>query len=423
MRMRRLGYSGGQSVMFYAPPEVDRRIRTSQGIEQTQDVRVIDALSWVMGETCAHIEHHIPHWIEQGVDYNRRSAANQAFASVTGADVERLRESWLQPAARSLEDMYGVASGSQSLIRAASAFPTIQQRLEFLGVTQVRDARMEEEQEREVDHEVELELQLERPPRVPAAKHRLDDDVRHFVHSGVVRNNSRSILPLMSPLSSGGHRLHPPNPWSKSLFSTRDFMTTTAGAREMTMLTEYLRPVNWILSTTQQATRMFVVISPFEANELLPDIRTSRYVRLHMYAPRTIQSMKSLDNLGFYCVPPLPADGVLPISPSLDIRCQINLWAGQLYLDKYETYLRLCLLLGLSSSDAADALPMESDRFVKRENRTGEMAELCLLEKSPLPLLKQLFVLRRKGMNHAPTHMGKIMHARILTNEDFQAVR
>lgn len=416
--MRKLGY--GQSLMFCAPPEVDRRIRASQAVDSFDQVEVIDVLSWVMGETCSDIEHHIPHWIEQGVDHRNRSNADAAF-SLTNTDTESLRRVWLQPAARSLEQMYGPPASATSLTNSARKIPAMRNRLHSLGVTTVRDARMEEEQEREVSHEVEQELQLERPPRIPAAVHRLDEEVRRFVRSGVISRNSRIIIPLMAPLCSESQTLSPPNPWSRQLFATRDFATTTRGAKEMSLLTEYLRPVNWILSSHggSPMKHRFVVLSPFEVNSLLPEIRQSRFVHLHMYAPRTIQSMKPFDDLTFYCVPPLPTANSNLTPPPLDIRCQLNIWAGQLFLDQYETYLRLCLLLGLSSSDTADSAETEGDRFVSRNNQTGEIAQVCLFDQSPLPLLKRLFVLRRKGMNYAPTHMGRIFHARLLSRENF----
>ncbi|KIM42919.1 hypothetical protein M413DRAFT_409020 [Hebeloma cylindrosporum] len=104
MRMRKLGH--GQSIVFCAPPEVDRRIREAEGVDS---VKVIDVLSWVMSNTCIDIEHHIPHWVQQGLDFHRRQSGDAAFAA-SDSDVETLKESWLQPAARSLDEMYDARS-------------------------------------------------------------------------------------------------------------------------------------------------------------------------------------------------------------------------------------------------------------------------------------------------------------------------
>jgi hypothetical protein len=301
--------------------------------------------------------------------------------------------------------------------------PAMQKRLRKLGVTTVRDVRMEEEQEREVSHEIEQEQQIERPPKITPASHHLDKKVRDFVQHGTVCINSDAFLPLMIPLHSEFNAVAPQNLWSRQrVLCTRDFMTTTQGGEEKSVVTDYLRPVNWIIShMLQDGKLVFIVMSPYEVNRLLPDIRASQYVRLHMYTPRTTQAMKPLDGLTFYCIPPLPSGNQFPsFEVRFEVRCQLNIWAGQLYLDSYETYLSLCLLLGISSSEETGYGSVESDRFVPRRGRIKEMVDICLFDKSPIALLKTLFGLRRKGMSYQQTHMGKILHTRVLSRDDFE---
>ena len=143
--MRKLGY--GQSVVFCAPPEVDRRIREAENIGALHSVNVIDVLSWVMCNTCSDIEHHIPHWVQQGVDYHKRREGCFVFPA-SRAGVKRLKKAWLRPAARSLEEMYGFTTNEVS--NTVSAIPAMHERLRILGVKKVCYAGMEEEQEREV---------------------------------------------------------------------------------------------------------------------------------------------------------------------------------------------------------------------------------------------------------------------------------
>ncbi|KAF8154797.1 hypothetical protein B0H34DRAFT_799544 [Crassisporium funariophilum] len=412
MRMRKLGH--GQTVVFCAPPEVDRLIRRSENIENCP-VKVIDVLSWVMYNTCTDIEHYIPHWVQQGVYHHKRRIGDDAFSSHQGS-LKLFKDAWLQPAARTLDEMYSRTTESSSTFD--EIMPAMRERLLELGVTEMDAEPMAEEQEREVSHEVEQELQLERPPKAPPAVHHLDSDVRLFVRSGVISPN---FLPLMTPL--GRSETHMPslrNPWSRQLLATRDFMSTTKLGKEESILTDYLRPVNWIVSLLDVKRNMvLVVMSPFEVNHLLPEIRESHAVRLHMYAPRTIRSMKSFEDLTFYCIPPLSPGKAALASPPVDMRVQLNIWAGQLYLDEYETYLRLCMLLGISPTESAQYHSVERDRFVPSRGRNEEMASVCLFNKSPVPLLKSLFGLRRKGLSYDGTHMGQILHARILTPEDF----
>ena len=408
MRMRKLGH--GQSVVFYAPPEVDRQIRNTEDIDPSDPVLVTNVLSWALSRTCSEIEHHLPHWTQQGIDYHQRKKGNDRFS----ADPEKadpLKTAWLQSPGQSLDDMYGFPT--QDLLNTVDDIPEMHDRLRALGVETVHDARMEEEQEREVSHEVEQELQLERPPKIPPAEHRLDKEVCVFVQEGTI---SSTFVGLFTPLCSESKKLSLQKPWSGRLLATRDFMATTKKGEEQRVLTDYLRPINWIVSCVLDDS--LVAMSPYEVNHLIKDIRKSKYVRLHMYAPRTLYSMKPFDDLSFYCIPPLPPTSTTPVSSSLDLRCQLNIWAGQLYLDEYEIYLRLCLLLGVSSQPGGHT-ELENDLFVPPDERIGEMKNDCLFKESPLPLLKELFALRRKGMSFEQTHLGKILNARMLLQEDF----
>jgi hypothetical protein len=54
MRMRKLGH--GQSIMFFAPPEVDRSIRLVSNKRVAEDIHVSDILVWAMTETCSDIQ-------------------------------------------------------------------------------------------------------------------------------------------------------------------------------------------------------------------------------------------------------------------------------------------------------------------------------------------------------------------------------
>jgi hypothetical protein len=351
------------------------------------------------------------------MDYENRRKGDIDFSR--DSDVARLRKAWLQPATQTLEEMYGCNNHSTNNVNISS---DMRERLELLGVTTLRDAAMEEEQEREVSHEVEQEVQLQRPPKLLPAIHHLDTEVEHFVRSGIISRNSTAFLPLMSSFRSKSETLNLQKPLAAQLFCTRDFATTTKEGNERTVITDYMRPVNWIVSHIRPnvGDMILVVMSPYEVNILLEDIRKSKYVHLHMYAPRTTQTMKPFDDLTFYCVPPLPFGRFTSISPSLDMRCQLNIWAGQLYLENYETYLRLCLLLGISCSQNAGYSSVKNDRFVPECGRNEAMRRVCLFKGSPLSLVTELFGLRRKGMSYDLTHMGRILRARVLLQEDFR---
>ncbi|KAH8997135.1 hypothetical protein EDB86DRAFT_928055 [Lactarius hatsudake] len=408
MRMRQLGK--GQSVIFFAPGEVDRRIRglIPRGQESKKGVRVIDILRWAMYETCWDIGHHLPHWAQQGVDHHRRFSAYKRYNS-TG-DLGILKNSWLQRESRTLEEMYEPASDAQvaGLTPEISAIPSLRERLEHLGVTQLTDVRMAEEQEREVNHEVEREYHVKPPPKVYPAKHSIRDGLRNFIHTGSLPIPSKSIIPLFSQTGID-KTLDSSEEWSRSPLATTDFFITTQ-CSSAAHLSDYLRPVNWVLSSGSGRDSIAIVISPHEANKLLPIIRKSGKVRLHVYAPRVTASMRSFSDLAFYTIPDSPAKAW---TAPTHLQIELNLFAGQLYFDSREQYQQVCELLALHMAHPG-AKHVEVDGFVPPTYRTGEKSPFSV---SVMSIFKELTGLRRKGMGFGGTDLGCVLDARPLISE------
>ncbi|KAH9033523.1 hypothetical protein EDB85DRAFT_2144913 [Lactarius pseudohatsudake] len=408
MRMRQLGK--GQSVMFFAPGEVDRQIRglIPRGQESENGVRVIDILRWAMHETCSDIGHHLPHWAQQGIDHHRRFSAYKQYNS-TG-DLGVLKHSWLQRESQTLEEMYEPAWNAQvaGLTPEINGIPSLRERLEHLGVTQLIDVRMAEEQEREVNHEVERERHVEPPPKVYPAKHIIHDDLRDFIRTGSLPMSSRYIIPLFSQTGID-KALDSTEEWSPSPLATTDFAITTR-CSSVVRLSDYLRPVNWVLSSGSGKDGTVIVISPYEANKLLPIIRQSGKVRLHVYAPRVTASMRSFSDLAFYTISGSPVREWTAPAP---LRIELNLFAGQLYFDSKEQYERVCELLALHMAHPG-AKHVEVDGFVPLAYRTGERSPFSV---SVVSIFKELTGLRRKGMGFGGTDLGRVLDARPLSSE------
>jgi hypothetical protein len=407
MRMRLLGK--GQSVMFFAPGEVDRRIRNLIPNDRgCCRIQVLDILRWTMHETCEDIRHHLPQWAQQGFDHHQRFSAYKQHGS-TG-DLDFLRKTWLQPESRTLEQMYNTVSDVQDTKASSkiNRIPALSERMERLRVTNLVDVRMAEEQEREVNHEIERERQVQRPPKVPPAQHTIHNDIRNFVSTGRLPRTSRHILPLFSPIGID-KALNSMTEWSPSPLATADFAATIANSSPV-HLTDYLRPVNWILSSGSGRNCDIVVISPHEANELLPIIRKSNEVRLHVYAPQVSASMRSFSDLAFYHIPGSPEQ---TWTAPAHIRTELNLFAGQLYFDGREEYEKVCVLLALHMAHP-DAEQIEVDGFVRPAYRTGERSPF---DTSKVALFKALVGLRRKGMGYGGTHLGRVLDARPLNGE------
>jgi hypothetical protein len=197
--------------------------------------------------------------------------------------------------------------------------------------------------------------------------------------------------------------------WSPTPLASADFTTAVNGSGGA--LTDFLRPVNWILSSGSGKDSIVVVISPYEANELLPIIRKSDKVRLHIYAPRVTFAMRSFSDLTFYSIPNSPTERW---SAPAHVVTELNLFAGQLFFDSKAEYERVCVLLALSWAHPK-AEKVELDGFVLPAYRTGKDSPFL---KSMIPILKKLIELRQKGKGYHRTHMGQILSGKPLSEED-----
>lgn len=400
--------------MFFAPGEVDRRIRRMFPSRRASDDRthVLDIVRWAINETCADICHYLPYWAQQGLDHHNRFEAYEKYRS--GKDLRGLQHAWLQPESRTLEEMYWITSGA-NMTPDTTSVSWLDERMQRLGVamTKVVDVRVGEEQEREVDHEVEPKYTESRPPKARPALHVIHTDILEFVKTGKIPEFSTHITPLLAPIHMA--KALDSTIWSPSPLATADFTTTTHGSNGVA-LTEFIRPVTWILSSGSGKDSVVVVISPYEANELLPIIRKSNKVRLHMYAPRVTSSMRSFSDLTSYTIPDSPAE---PWSAPAHIRTELDLFAGQLYFDSIADYDRVCVLLALSRAHP-EAKKVEMDGFVLPEYRTGKDSPFA---RSRIPVLKELIELRQKGRGYHRTHLGQILNGKKLSDDTLWDLR
>ena len=429
--MRRLG--NGQFVRFFSPVDIDKKIKAACkrfGDRRSDSLGAVDVLRWVISETCSDLANSIPHWVAQGIDYQNRGRAWDGFISSEGDRLDELKEYWLQPEGKTLQEMYGLSATSSTVCshHPEADFAMIDTRCDDLGFTRgsVLRAHFDEEQEREVDVEIEREWQPERPPCVEPAQHNLRQEVQCLVRHGRITQGTGAFVHLFEAMESSSKAAVAASAemgsWTKHLIATKDFVDTVRTNLPMNA-SDYLRPINWILTLNKDAPNggggSIIVLSPFETNELLPSIRKSKFVHLHVYSPRVMENCISLENLDFYTIP-IQSPWV---PPDPCVMMQLNLMAGQLYMLDFATYAKLLDFLGLVSHTATPHkdIPDEitGDGFILPENRRGRMKDVCPFKKSPIPFIKEIVGLRRKGMSYFPTHLGKILITSPLSEEDF----
>ncbi|KAG9312774.1 hypothetical protein JVU11DRAFT_6186 [Chiua virens] len=414
MRMRKLGH--GHSVMFFAPPDVDRTIRAVTGKKDlTIQVTTADVLCWTIHETWVDVQQWTPHWAQQGMIHKSRY---ETWTRFSDGDLTRdaLSNAWLQPEGKSLAELYGPSNTESSSSTLSALDPGIRQRCEALGVLSFPSAQLDEEQEREVNREREREREVELPSKAEPAEHSVHPDVETFVETGIIPplHSGSAFQPVFTSLKKSTAATRDADVWSSFILATTDFCRTIKPESTHGTMDRYLRPVQWVLTSKRADNQVLVLVSPFEVHTLLPDIRVSECVHLHLYAPRTSQRVKPSDDLKLYTIPPLPSDSWTPPWNLID---QLNVFSGQLYLRDYQSYLRLCRFLGVPAKDSPNDITPRWNLF----NIPGSFEENEIrFSDSPLPSVMALLGIRSKGRPFAHTHMGRILQGQVLMEKDFE---
>ncbi|RMJ25082.1 hypothetical protein PHISP_04065 [Aspergillus sp. HF37] len=417
MRMRKLG--NGQSVVFCIPEEITFSILTLTGKKSKTEIGVSDVLRWAVSETWVDARRSMPLWAAQGRRFERQTALwRNAHEDDSGEMSIGQAEGFLEPECQTLEQRYRPGHGekleSDSFANGNANLRCITDRCRKFEDLNHVSSTLQEEQERELAPEIESERQVQRPPTAVPEKHRLHPHLRTFVATGYLPNSSNAYMPAFHALrSTSAASFLGVSQFPSGVLVTKDFATTIQMPKGSRFISDaFQRPVQWILTSSTGIYRM-VVISPYEANCLLPEIRESSFVTLHLYAPRQNQGCKPLDNLMLYNVP----RSINTIETPDSLRIQLNLFAGQLYLSSYAEYQRVCELLGVASGTTRDGQVVAADGFIVQ----GNEGTTTTFRQSPLKFLKVLMSQIRKDCQEVDkTHIGRIVDGRLLSPSDFE---
>ncbi|GAB7355484.1 hypothetical protein MBLNU459_g5980t2 [Dothideomycetes sp. NU459] len=347
MRMRRLGQ--GQTVVFCVPQEIEMKIRECTSKLSDASIDISDVLCWTIHETWADARRSVPLWATQGQRFvKQKSLWNDLENDGKPQMSEDQAIGFLEQEAQSLEDRYSpshTAWGESFLERGfsnSSDLVKIVDRCHKFGCLEFNSSSLQEEQERELSPEIERERQVQRPSAAKPARHELHPDVLTFVEKGVLVANSEAFMPAFEALcdTSAAARFDISQLCrdENRLLVTTEFARTVEKTGQSYQSDSYQRSVQWILTNTAQDSDMvehMIIISPYEADNLLPLVKTSRHVTLHVYAPRWNLEHGNLDRLDYYTVPAQRVRRIIPVNLSV----QLNLFAGQLYFSSFEEYL------------------------------------------------------------------------------------
>jgi len=420
MRMRKLGK--GQSVIFCIPEEIQTKILECTSKSCSTEIEVSDLLAWAITETWADMRRNISLWATQGHRYED----HKDYLNGVETTVEQAKE-FLETEAQSLEDRYRPRlrnrfGAMKDWDNTNRNIQEILKRYRAFEAVSLDTATLQEEQERELSPEIEEERQVQRPAPMEAETHELHPDLVRLVDTGIFSARSDAFVPAFQALKSTSAAVQfdleqLPN----DLLVTADFVRTVKHPRgvmsDSYVSDSYLRPVQWILSVMTDdepsANRCLVILSPFEAEQLVARIQKSNLVTLHLYSPRPAQSYDPLDGLDLYCVGREYSACVLSLLRSQIV--QLNLFAGQLYFKSYTEYVELCRYLGLAWEAPKEGEELQVDGFIVPP------AGVWRLNTSPVGFLREYIKTRREGEGMEKTHLGKVLEGGLLEKREIDS--
>ncbi|KAJ2891475.1 uncharacterized protein MKZ38_000327 [Zalerion maritima] len=424
MRLRQLGTT--QSVTFYAPPEVHQSILDVCKPRLQDAIRSAHVIEWLLEQTCRANEQLQNLYIAQGADFCRRTNAQWENPSFTTDRAQR--QAFLgiiqQPERQTLEQQYGAAAASRSLLPSEISFAKLREFMEDLGRQRraadgqalgIQSSALEEvEQEREVEMQIEEIRQAEKPEKYEAlAFPGLHSSVLSFVETGSLRGRE-GYMQAFSALGDTeiGRKYGVCDTGSRFFVSTEFTRTVLAsnfsGNRHLSDDDSLQRPVEWILWSPSAETAL--VIIPEEAELLIPVIRKAgNRAKTHLvaHAAPVTKSMLHFNDLSFCALPSLPAGRSVPAWLSREL----GIFSGRLYVGFAEyalltTYLEVSMGIGESSDSP---LPPPNRELMPVHGDRGRM-----FATNPAGFLAEWLTLRRKAQDIMHTPMGYICQGRPL---------
>ena len=293
MRMRKLGV--GQSVVFCVPEEIETKVRAMTANTKGRSMSVEDILEWAIRGTWDDLRRSMPLWLTQGKNFARHKVLWDLARAENGESLVcgDAGTAFLEDEAQNLETRYRPRDKARDRAPEQVAdkviLDQIRQRCELYAGIEVTSSKLQEEQERELAPEIEQERQTERPAAATPAKHSVHADVREFIKTGEINPATRDkafmwAFDVFKKTTASAYL--DLDHFPRSLLATRDFETTVTRTKtDGVCIDNYLRGVQWVLSDGQKNKKVttMVILSPYEANELIPEIETSKAVVLHLF--------------------------------------------------------------------------------------------------------------------------------------------
>lgn len=337
-----------------------------------------------------------------------------------------LADSFLDKDAPSLVERYRPSqTASAALLRQSLTTDgpdLISKRCEEFDIQDVESANLQEQQERELEPEAEKEREIERPPYSEPCKHRLHPAVERFVRSGNLDLSSTAFIWAFQSLKDTTASEHlDVTEFPRGLLVTQDFANTVVAFGRGSKYDAFKRDVRWILTSAEEGAPVsrMLIISPYEANQLIEDIEEFGCVRLHVYAPRQTLGVRPIDHLELFTIPARTAPVIIPHN----FIVELNLFAGQLYFDSFSEYVHICNYLNLAWSATGAGVSTRADGFIDWQVSSAPQDRQAGFKNSPVRFLQILMgTIRRQCEGIERTHMGRVLDGLLLSEGEFSEV-
>ncbi|KAI1080316.1 hypothetical protein F5B20DRAFT_589398 [Whalleya microplaca] len=453
MRLRQLGTT--QSVVFFAPSEVNQSIRDLRSKREDEKVDSSDVIHWLIDNTCDGIEQLQPLYYSQGIDFCNRMQAAQDFPNFLVDDEHRAAflSAIRHTERQTLQQLYGpqtkakAKTSAKSNPKIASFVKELDARkksFQDTGQAVHASALQEVEQERETEIEVEAVRQVKKPlAYTPYSFPGLHKDLEIFSRTGRIPAGSDVFVHVLRALARTtlGKKYKVNRDISTSqLFVSAEFERTVKLILESTN-DNFLRPVQWILYCSSPEAA--VIVTPEEAEILIQIIRETeregikRPTYLLTYAAPVTRRMMHFNDLKYYTIPAVP-DGWFP--PEW-LKTELGFFGGRLYFD-WPEYSNICRLLDINvfapmvefesseteSTDRRTASAIESGTEATSEPSKSEgtakpavpppfRAQTTGLTPKPYTFTQEYLAVRHRGQDFSHTPMGFVCTGKPL-NQD-----
>ncbi|KAK0715578.1 hypothetical protein B0H67DRAFT_665770 [Lasiosphaeris hirsuta] len=421
MRLRQLGTT--QSVVFFAPPEVDRSIHDVCQLKPNTLINSSHCVRWLLEMTCRANEQLRALYLAQGVDFCRRMNAAWENPKFLAGSVQR--DKFLkviqQKESQTLRELYGGGNQGNVITPVQVQHPQLKEFMDNLtkktrggnnGGDLTHSSAFEEvEQEREVEFQVEEVREVQKPVHYkPLTYSGLHQNIINFCFTGALKGDEgyEQVFAALGKTALG--KQFKVQATSSRLFVSSEFTKTIQLIDKTKPLDDFFRSTDWLLWAPKTETALIIV--PEEAENLITMLRNAPMPRVHLipYAAPVTRNMVQFGSLAYFALPRLPFGSAIPEWLTIET----GVLAGRLYFD-FAEYAALRDYIQAQCGEPLEEIPQLDGASATKQVGAKETE---VVASNFLGFLLEWLTLRRRNQDITHTPMGYVCQRRVLTQDN-----